>query len=782
MTSKIWSQVLIVFFIAVIFTVPLTALFSSSLHVETDIFALLPQDDKNIVKEEAFNKVSREAARKVIILFANSNKESAYKAAVHFYQKIRNADYITEKNFLIDNSYKEDLSNWYANYRYHLLSPEYYEMLKTEKGIKIKDAALRNIYSPASSAGFVKVTEDPFLLFDNFFASLPFSRSALMPYKSVLMAEYNKKNYVFMSLTLSSDAAFSVSKLNKIIADFDIYKDEAIINNPGTEYIISGIPAHSAAISKRSMKEANVIAAVSIIFTVLLVLYVFGSLKPLFLSLFSIGAGFLWAFAFTHFIFKEIHFITIVFGVSLIGIAVDYSFHFFAEYFSKEPQTGKGILQRLFPSLSIALITTLLGYAALAVTPFPVLRQIACFAVIGLTMSFIVVIFLYPKFYQPKQLKRAEFLCNFADDFLDIFVRFIQNRKIVYSAVFILSLLMAGIFAVKGNDDIRSLSSSPQYLLDNEKLTREVLRKNTAPQFFLITGENQQELLEREERIGVELNKLVKSDNLSSYLAISQMVPSIKKQKENYELIKKQLLEPHLINQSVSIGLSGQSVYRLNEFFEDSKNLYITPDEAIKHKSALLIKPLYLGKVDNVFASVIMLDGVKTMENISVLANENSGVYFMDKIEDVSGILKKYRYICTISLLVTCILLLILLCFRYGLMLGALVAAPPFVASILSIAMLFYFGKEVNLFHILSLFFVIGIGIDYTIYYADAKNHRNSATIAIFLSFVTTILSFGLLTFSNFGVLSSFGFVALFGIFFVYILAPVAAVFGVKKE
>ena len=83
-----------------------------------------------------------------------------------------------------------------------------------------------------------------------------------------------------------------------------------------------------------------------------------------------------------------------------------------------------------------------------------------------------------------------------------------------------------------------------------------------------------------------------------------------------------------------------------------------------------------------------------------------------------------------------------------------------------------YILKPINLFHVLALFLVLGIGIDYTIFYVEGEKHLLTTTLAITLSFFTTILSFGLLTFSGFTILSSFGVIILLGLIFTFILAP----------
>ena len=74
---------------------------------------------------------------------------------------------------------------------------------------------------------------------------------------------------------------------------------------------------------------------------------------------------------------------------------------------------------------------------------------------------------------------------------------------------------------------------------------------------------------------------------------------------------------------------------------------------------------------------------------------------------------------------------------------------PPIVAALLTLAVLGITGQPINLFSVLALLLVLGIGIDYTIFFAEAKEKRETAMLAILLSACTTILSFGFLSLAS---------------------------------
>ncbi|MEZ9233688.1 MMPL family transporter, partial [Vibrio amylolyticus] len=83
------------------------------------------------------------------------------------------------------------------------------------------------------------------------------------------------------------------------------------------------------------------------------------------------------------------------------------------------------------------------------------------------------------------------------------------------------------------------------------------------------------------------------------------------------------------------------------------------------------------------------------------------------------------------------------------------------------------FGSTLNLFNLLALILIIGIGIDYTLFFSE-HNQSHSTLLAITLSALTTLLSFGLLALSNTHAIHSFGITVLAGIFVAWLLAPIA--------
>ena len=99
-------------------------------------------------------------------------------------------------------------------------------------------------------------------------------------------------------------------------------------------------------------------------------------------------------------------------------------------------------------------------------------------------------------------------------------------------------------------------------------------------------------------------------------------------------------------------------------------------------------------------------------------------------------------------------------------------ALPAATGLALTLATLGLLHEPVNLFHVLSLLLVLGLGVDYAIILREGRNQQ--AVLAVFLSMTTTLISFGLLGFSSVPFVRSIGITVAFGVAFTFLVALAA--------
>jgi predicted exporter len=165
---------------------------------------------------------------------------------------------------------------------------------------------------------------------------------------------------------------------------------------PDIQLTSTSVARFASATRQRIHTDITRISLGSLLGVVLLTLSTFHTLKHLALALLPIGAGIWSALGLSLWLFGELHALTLAFGASLIGICIDYSFHYFAHHRMAMPWRPQLTMQRLLPALSLGALTTVLSYLGLALTPLVGLRQIAVFASCGILVSFGTVAFCFP--------------------------------------------------------------------------------------------------------------------------------------------------------------------------------------------------------------------------------------------------------------------------------------------------------------------------------------------------------------------------------------------------
>ncbi len=106
---------------------------------------------------------------------------------------------------------------------------------------------------------------------------------------------------------------------------------------------------------------------------ILLIVAVFRSLRPLLLCVISIGIGALAGTVATLLIFGELHLMTLVMSMSVIGISADYTLY----YLTERMVHGNDVspwqsLAKVRNALLLALLTTVAAYLIMMLAPSPV--------------------------------------------------------------------------------------------------------------------------------------------------------------------------------------------------------------------------------------------------------------------------------------------------------------------------------------------------------------------------------------------------------------------------
>jgi predicted exporter len=94
------------------------------------------------------------------------------------------------------------------------------------------------------------------------------------------------------------------------------------------------------------------------------------------------------------------------------------------------------------------------------------------------------------------------------------------------------------------------------------------------------------------------------------------------------------------------------------------------------------------------------------------------------------------------------------------------------LAIVFSLGAYGWVGHVLTLFNMMALMLVLGIGVNYSIFLVEGGERSVVNFVGVQLSAATTLLSFGLLSFSSMPALSGFGLSLALGIALAVLLAP----------
>ena len=717
------------------------------LKVETDILALLPQTQRDRNMDEALSAFSAELARKQIFLIGSTALAEARLAAAGFVRELEASGAFESVQLELDADLQKRASVYVAH-RAFLLSSQDRQLLAAGNTDQLLQRALRAAYTPTGLMQPLSLAQDPLGFTNNFLrAQLPVSGRARLE-GSTLVVENDGRSYVLV-LTESKGSPFASSVQEQVmpaIAQAQIAASRAV-QSP-VEIVSSGAIQHAAAAAERAEHEISTFGTIEAVAVVLLLLLIFGAMRPLLLGVLTLSLAVVAAFTVVHFIFGEVHLLALVFGSSLIGSVIDYSIHFFADRFRDPARwTPVDAIQHVGPAILLGLTATLIGYVVLAVVPFPGLKQIAVFCMVGLIVGCGSVLCLYPVLVSTKR-KRMPRLGMRLGGAIDRFLLSWRwtTPKLVFLAVLAIGVAI-GLVRLQVQDDVKTLQQSPPELISNEQRVRELLGSGIETRFFLVSGDSAQAVLNAEEQLTAALDQLVRDRDIASYQAVSTSLPSQARQQRNHELLAQHVYAQGAVFDQVmtAFGFAPEAIERRRAEF-NSAGTPLGVEEWLNSPASQGARHLWLGQVGSRYASIVTLGGITDVPALSALDVPDARL--IDRIAETSDILGRYRY--TMSLLLAAIYAIagLVLLIRFGWRDAPRMLLPSVAATLTTLGLFGWLGVSFNLFTLLALWLVLGLGIDYGIFLRHGRDNRPTAILSVTLSACTTLIAFGLLALS----------------------------------
>lgn len=319
-------------------------------------------------------------------------------------------------------------------------------------------------------------------------------------------------------------------------------------------------------------------------------------------------------------LFGRMHVMTLVLGSSLIGVAVDYPLHYLSKSWSLKPWHAWPALRLTLPGLTLSLITSCIGYLALAWTPFPALTQIAVFSAAGLLGAYLSAVCLLPALLKGSDLRPAQWPLRVADYLLALREKLLKFVRTPVLLTLLIAFCVGGLLQLDSKNDIRQWVGAPQQLTDEAQTIARITGYQPTSQFFLVRASNQQELLERQTALSERLDQLINLEKLQGYLSLNQLVSQPNVQLQVREALNKlpQFWQP-LLDVGVPLEALKTELAKLQALpVEDI-------DSALTGPLAEPYRALWLGPTEDGVAAMVSLQGLNNPALLRVQALDLPG-------------------------------------------------------------------------------------------------------------------------------------------------------------
>ncbi|MBN3766750.1 MMPL family transporter [Burkholderia sp. Ac-20365] len=752
--------------------------------LETNLLALLPATEADPVAEKAVDTLANALGDRTVFLITDKDDERAKAAAKQFGAALQKSGAFASVTAELPPFDMSQIGGLYMPYRFGLLTRDDRDAIANNTA-SLHDALMQRIYNPVRGPLATQLADDPFGWLEHFLSGLPLATSNLDLEDNMLVAHRGDNTSVLVVTTLPGSAYESQTQRAVLSA---AAQAEASLKSryPDASVARTGAMFYAESARSASEREVHLIGIASACGIALLMLWVFRSPRLLLFGFVSTTLGIVCALAVTMLVFGKLHLLTLVFGASLIGEAVDYSIQYFVVYLGAQrgwnAQQGARSVR---PALSVALATSLLGYAILAWVPFPALKQIACFAIVGICTAFASVLWLLPVLLVkgPKHAQRRLFLR--AATLLMRWHATIGGRRAWIVAGLLVIVSIPGWLRLTSDDDIHLLIQRDPALVAQEDQVRNAIGVDNTAQFFVVRGVSQEVVLQRAEALGAKLDALSGAQSVNGWQSVTQFVPSAQRQADARTVLAKHVFNDPTALRSMLLqaGFRDEVADAWLASYAKSNAAPLTVERWLAAPWSQPYRHLWLGAVDargeHGYAAIVIPQRV-TPQNVATLINTAhsvEGAAFVDKAASVSKLFGAYRVDSGIWLAGALALVLVLLMVRYRPRGGIATTLPVLLAIGVTLAAFGYARVPLNLFNCLALMLVLGVGANYAVFLREGclRDYADLGAVwtGVLLSAATTLLSFGMLALSAMPALKSFGATLALGILVSVLLAPI---------
>jgi len=533
---------------------------------------------------------------------------------------------------------------------------------------------------------------------------------------------------------------------------------QGTVEGASTVRLIATGPGVFGVRTRAQMKgDVTLYSTIASLTIILLLLAVYRSPRMLVLTLVPVVTGALAGIAAVGLWFGFVHGITIGFGVTLIGEAVDYAIYLFAQ--SDAASGPEGTLKRIWPTLRLGVLVSICGFAAMLFSSFVGFAQLGVFTIVGLAVAVTVTRWVLP-ILVPR---------NFAGlrdaGFAPALLRLVRAAPRLRPALFVLvlaALVLIGLH--RGSLWQDELSSMSPISAADQQIDRALRHDVGAPDVRAIVvadAKDREAVLRLSEQASAALRPLV-GQALAGFDAPDRYLPSDRMQAGRQAAIPDRAtlaanltaaldglpFRPEIFQPFLDAAAAAKSSDALTRASLDGTALSLKLDSLLVERQGEWV-------------ALLPLRDVTDAARIEAVLASVPGARLLDLKTESDRLLLRYRQeALTLALAGSAVIALLLLASFRAIGPTLAVLAPLALAVVITLAVLTIGGRQLSIFNLFGLLLVVAVGSNYCLFFqrGGLSGPEGERTVtSLLLANICTVVGFGALSLSRIPVLTGIG-------------------------
>ncbi|MEG1290407.1 MAG: 1-acyl-sn-glycerol-3-phosphate acyltransferase [Bacteroidales bacterium] len=763
--------------------------FAVKVKFEEDVTSFFPNSKDDAKTLSVFKNLK--VKDKIFIIFSNpynsNNPDRLIEASENYVKKLTASvgqSHIKTITTQVNDSIISTVTNLiYNNLPIFLTTADYTRLdsMRCEVVLKQKmQDNYNNLVSPIGGAIKNIIIKDPLGIGSNMLAGLQaFSQSSnIQIYNGYLFSKDMSTMLVMIDPIYGTG---STGKNDALITAIELIRDNTQQKFTDVSISYFGGPSIGVYNARQIKKDTMITLSIALLIIIAFITLAFRNRWAIFLIIFPVLYGTVFALAIIYFIKGAMSSIAIGAGAAVFGIAISYSIHVLSH--RNHTNTIRNVIEELAYPLTVGSFTTIGAFIGLLFTTSNLLQDFGLFAALTLIgTTFFTLIFLPHLMRNRKEeapnklLKWIEKINSYAFD---------RNYWLVGGLALLTVVCLFTYNDVRFDSDMMHLSVEPNHIKQAEQKLNKVFNFNNNTVLLVSADKNIDSAVTQYQKVNLELSLLQQKGKVESLVSARQFLIPTAKQQQKIEQwnsfwtpqIKEQISKL-ITEQTAELGFANGS---FNPFIGTLSKKY----KPLSLTDSLLINLPLLKDMVMYADSMYMLITKITINNKDkeyvynhISSNTNAIIIDRGYFSNKMAIVVNHDFY--LILYISSFLIFFALLLSYGrIELAALAFVPMAISWIIILGLMALFGIEFNIVNIILSTFIFGIGDDFSIFimdgllseYTTGKKLLSSHKTAIFFSAFTTIIGMGALVFAGHPALKSISVISILGMCAVVIIS-----------